>query len=65
MCLLAATIRNPPTYEYLMTLLRASTRIVHEDVTAWAADVAGPQRYRYEYRDSIRILALRAAIHVQ
>jgi hypothetical protein len=48
-----------------MTLLRASTRIVHEDVTAWAADVAGQQRYRYEYRDSIRILALRAAIHVQ
>ena len=57
-CLIAATIRNLPTYQYFVDILTASTQLEFHDVTLWAKERAGEQHYRYDYRDSIRVLLI-------
>ena len=57
-CLIAATIRNLPTYQYFVDILTASDQLDFYDVTSWAKEKAGEQRYRYDYRDSIRVLLI-------
>ena len=57
-CLIAATIRNLPTYQYFIDILTASNQLEFHDVTLWAKERAGEQHYRYDYRDSIRVLLI-------
>lgn len=59
-CLLAATIRNPPTYAHFIDTLNANNNLQWDDVTDFSKTLAGEQRYRYDYRDSIRILLITA-----
>jgi predicted nicotinamide N-methyase len=61
-CLLAGTIRHPLTYAHFIDTLTANANLQWHDVTSWAQTVAGEQRYRYDYRDSIRVLLITAKI---
>jgi protein-lysine N-methyltransferase EEF2KMT len=56
-CLLAATVRNETTYQHFLDTLGRS-KLSYKDVTDWAVDNAGPQRFRYQNRGSIRILLI-------
>jgi protein-lysine N-methyltransferase EEF2KMT len=56
-CLLAATVRNENTYKHFLDTLDTS-KLSYKDVTDWAIDTAGSQRFHYQNRGSIRILLI-------
>ena len=57
-CLLAGTVWAETTYQHLLNTLDNESTLHYKDVTDWAVRWAGPQSFRYQNRDSIRIFVI-------